>query len=129
MLNHDDSGISQLAHGDPAGARQLRAGLAAFARQVDDPQLRKLVADVLAGRRNVRQVLQSEKFNEIGEQRLANLKEGLARLTDEQRATVFDPNRTPTPDSVLDAMRGDSSPVEDSPEPEGQHIMRLHNDP
>jgi hypothetical protein len=90
----DRSGIMDLVHGDAASARDLRANLAVFARRSNSPQMHRLVSEVLAGRRNVRDVLRSEEFNDAGTKRLANAEKGIAQLTDEQRAELFDPDRS-----------------------------------
>jgi len=115
--DEDQSGITALARGDAASARELRANLAVFARQTDNPEVRSLVAGVLAGRRNVREVFQAREFNEVGLRRLANIEEGIARLNDEQRAELFNPNRPHTPTGKLAAMRDAALPPEQPPTP------------
>ncbi|HWC83419.1 MAG TPA: hypothetical protein VG756_25975, partial [Pseudonocardiaceae bacterium] len=111
----DESGITALTRGDAAGARELRANLAVFARQTDTPEVRRLVAEVLAGRRNVREVFASREFNEVGLRHVANVERGLAQLTEEQRAELFNPDRPPTPEDKLDALRDGVSISEGTP--------------
>ena len=101
----EQSGIAELVHGDESRARELRANLAVFARRSDDPAMRPLVADVLAGRRNVRDVLRAKEFNDTGLRHVANLEKGLARLREEQRAELFSPNRPGTSDEKLTELR------------------------
>jgi hypothetical protein len=101
----DRSGIMDLVHGDAASARDLRANLAVFARRSGSPRMHRLVSEVLAGRRNVREVLRSKEFNDVGSKRLARVEQGIAQLTDEQRAELFDPDRERTPAEALDALR------------------------
>ncbi|MGH3626974.1 MAG: hypothetical protein ACRDRL_05975, partial [Sciscionella sp.] len=60
--SHDESGITQIVHGDETAAREMRANLAKFARQTDSPEIRRLVAQVLRGRRSVREVFRSKEF-------------------------------------------------------------------
>jgi hypothetical protein len=63
------------------------------------------VSEVLVGRRNVREVFRTKEFNETGLRHITNIEQGLAQLTDEQRAELFDPARPRTPDEKLAAMR------------------------
>jgi hypothetical protein len=107
----EQSGIAALAHGDEASARELRADLAVFARRTDSPEIRSMVTEVLAGRRNVREVFASREFNEAGLRHLANVEHGIAQLSDEQRVELFNPNRPCTPDDKLAAMRDDGIPA------------------
>jgi hypothetical protein len=119
----EESGIAKLVHGDESRARELRANLAVFARRSVDPGIRTLVADVLAGRRNVRDVLRAKEFNDTGLRHVANIEKSLARLSGEQRADLFSPNRPRTPDETLTELRDtyDAAAVlPDVPEPTGQ---------
>jgi DNA primase large subunit len=43
----------------------------------------------LAGRRSFRAVVRTKEFNEVGMRSVANLEKGIARLTDEQRAELW----------------------------------------
>jgi hypothetical protein len=113
----DRSGITQLVHGNQNDARELRANLAVFARQVDSPALRRLVSDVLSGRRDVREVFRTKEFNDVLGARLERIERGIAQLTDEERAAVFDRSRPLTPQSTLDAMRDGDSAAPSSSEP------------
>ena len=84
----EESGIAKIVHGDEASARELRANLAVFARRSGSPEIRQMVASVLAGHRNIRDVLQTSEFNQTGMRHLENIERGLSRLTDEQRAEL-----------------------------------------
>ena len=101
----EESGIAKIVHGDEASARELRANLAVFARRSGSPEIRQMVASVLAGHRNIRDVLQTSEFNQTGMRHLENIERGLSRLTDEQHAELFDPSRPRTPNEKLAAMR------------------------
>jgi hypothetical protein len=101
----DVSGITQLVQGDASRARELRANLAVFARKSDSPEIHKLVSEVLAGRRSVRQVFRTKEFNDAGMRGMTNIEKGIAQLTDEQRAELWDPTRPRTPDETVDALR------------------------
>jgi hypothetical protein len=105
-----DSGISNLVHGSEQDARELRANLAAFARRTDDPNIRKLVSNVLAGRRNVREIFRTPEFIEAAGTHLGKIEEGLSNLTDEERAQVWDQTRARTDQSTLTAMRDAHDP-------------------
>ena len=101
----DDSGIMELVQGDMSRARQIRANLAAFSRKVDNPEIHKLVSEVLAGRRSFRDVVRTKEFNEVGMRSVSSLEKGIAHLTNEQRAALLDPNQPRTPDETVDALR------------------------
>jgi hypothetical protein len=105
-----DSGISNLVHGSEQDARELRANLAAFARRSDDPNIRKLVSNILAGRRNVREIFRTPEFAEAAGTHLDRIEEGLSNLTDEERARVWDQTRARTDQSTLTAMRDAHDP-------------------
>jgi hypothetical protein len=124
------NGIAALVHGDPQRARELRADLAVFARRSDNPNLRRQVADVLAGRRNVREVLRTPEFNNAAAAALGNIEDGLAQLTDEQRAQVWDRTRPRTQESNLDAMRDAYDPGGSlAPEPPLEPESNEHRGP
>lgn len=106
----DGSGIERLTHGDAQAAREFRANLARFARQTESSHVRKLVSEVLKGRRNYREVFRTKEFDELAGGRLANLEEGLAQLTDEERAEVWNLDREPTSDDVLTSLMDGSTP-------------------
>lgn len=106
MKEEDEkSGIARIAHGDEEKAREFRANLAVFARRSNNPQLRRLVVDVLGGRREVREVFATPEWRMAVSKNIARVERGIAALTDEQREQVFDPNRPRTPTGKLDAMR------------------------
>jgi hypothetical protein len=99
------SGIASLVHGSASDARDLRANLAVFARKTDNPRIRAMVSDVLAGRGDVRDVFRTPEFNECAARGLNRIEAGIDQLTDEQRAEVFDINRPRTQDEKIAAMR------------------------
>lgn len=105
-MNEQDekSGIARIAHGDEEAARRLRANLAVFARRTGDPQVRKLVSEVLAGRRDVREVFASKEFRQTVSTNIARIEAGIEALTDEERARVLDPDRPRTPAAKIDSM-------------------------
>ena len=107
---NDRSGIDRLVHGDPNDAKELRANLAVFARRTDDPRIRSMVTDVLAGRRNVREVFRTKEFNDAVSGGIDKIEAGIEALTDEEREWVFDRNRPPTPQSTLDKLRDEAAP-------------------
>ncbi len=109
----EESGIARLVHGDERDARELRANLAVFARRSGSPQVNRLVNDVLAGRRNVREVFRTPEFTSALSANLGRIEEGLAELTDEERAEVWDRERPRTPQTRLDFLRGDEDEPDD----------------
>lgn len=101
----DRSGIDALTHGDAGDARELRANIAVFARQSNSPRIRKMVAEVLAGKRDVREIFRTPEFTAVLGRRLGNLEAGIAALSEKDRAMVFDQTRPRTPAKTLDALR------------------------
>lgn len=53
---------------------------------------------------DVREVFRTQQFEETLANRLGNIETGLARLTDEQRAQVFDQDRPRTPEATLESL-------------------------
>lgn len=112
---HDESGITSLVGpGNEADARELRANLSRIARDTESERLRKLIADVLRGRKNVRTVFRTPEFNELAGRRLANIEAGLNQLSAEDREKVWNQPESYTDPESLDALRGiqDLNPVE-----------------
>ncbi|NKQ56925.1 hypothetical protein HFP15_29045 [Amycolatopsis sp. K13G38] len=108
----DASGITNLVGGNPDDVRELRANLAIFARNADTPtHVRRLVSDVLAGRRNVREVFRTPEFEKLVGSRLANIETGLDQLGDEQRAEVWNQERPRTSAGTLDSLRAPYNPT------------------
>ena len=99
------SGIASITGGDVRATREFRANLAVFARRQDDPEVRRMVAEVLAGRRPVGDVLRSEAFTSVGRRHFENLQAGIAAMTPEQRAEAFDIDRPRTPQRDLVGLR------------------------
>ena len=119
--DEDQSGIMDLVHGDAASARDLRANLAVFARRSDNPQIHRLVSEVLSGKRSVREVFKTKEFNDASLKHFANVEKGIAQLTEEQRAELWNPDRPRTPDETVDALRDAydvSPPAAELPRPE-----------
>ncbi|MEO5853051.1 MAG: hypothetical protein ABIQ15_11110 [Nocardioides sp.] len=116
---HDFSGIDQMTRGDARQARDLRATMAVIARRTDDPDLRALVVDVLAGRTSVRRVFEHPSFWSMAQTNLDNLEQGLERLSPEERETVTSQDRVEqTSDEDIEAMQEgrldlDAHPVDD----------------
>jgi hypothetical protein len=86
----DFSAIDAMAHGDERAARQLRADVAVISRRTDDPDLRHLCRDILAGRQSVRRMFEHPSFWAMADRNMANLEQGLARLSDEERESLMD---------------------------------------
>jgi len=124
----EKSGIARIVQGNERDARELRANLAVFARRSDSPQVTRMVGDVLAGRRSVREVFQTKEFNEALGANLGKIEEGIDQLTEEERAEVFDPARPRTPQAKLDALRGDPGPDETPDDDEdGEPVLKIRS--
>ncbi|TNC21077.1 hypothetical protein [Amycolatopsis alkalitolerans] len=106
----DPSGITKLVGGNPDDARELRANLSLFARRADTPNVRRLVSDVLAGRRNVREVFRTPEFEQLVASRVANIEAGLDQLNDEERAEVWNQDRPRTSPEALESLRAPYDP-------------------
>jgi len=87
---HDFSAIDAMAHGDERAARQLRADVAVISRRTDDPDLRQLCRDILAGRQSVRRMFEHPSFWAMADRNMSHLEQGLARLSDEERESLMD---------------------------------------
>lgn len=102
----DFSAISHITGGDERAARRLRSTIAVIMRRTEDPQLRALGAEVLAGRENVRRFLTHPSLMGMAERNFANLEEGLNRLSDDEREEVMSRvGDGHTPDEEIDEMR------------------------
>lgn len=113
-MEHDYSAITQMTRGDERQAAQLRGNLAVIARRTDDPSLRSLIEQVLAGTQSVRRVFEHPSFWAMTERNLRNLQEGLDRLDPEQREQLLDPEaRHYTPDDDVAALQTGELTVEE----------------
>ena len=77
---HDFSAISHVTGGDEHAARRLKATIAVIMRRTEDPELRALGKEVLAGRENVRRFLTHPSLMGMAERNFNNLEAGLERL-------------------------------------------------
>lgn len=104
--NADFSAISQITGGDERAARRLKATIAVIMRRTDDPELRALGKDVLAGRENVRRFLTHPSLMSMAERNFAKLEEGVNRLSDDEREDVMSRvGEEQTPDEEIDELR------------------------
>lgn len=102
---HDFSAIDAMSHGDERAARQLRADVAVISRRTDDPDLRHLCRDILAGRQSVRRMFEHPSFWAMADRNMANLERGLDRLSDEERQSLVDRvGEERTDDSEIEAL-------------------------
>jgi hypothetical protein len=114
----EQAGITNLVHSNAADARELRANLAVFARRSNSEHIRRLVNDVLSGRRNVREVFRTKEFTDKLSANLGKIEAGLDALTDDERAAVWDRDRDRTPQAALNALRDGHDSVAAQPEPQ-----------
>lgn len=80
--------ISAFTQGDRFRADGLRRNLEAIAARSDDPHVRRLVAEVLAGQKTVRELVRDETF--VGElnKGMKQFADSWEQLTPEQRAAL-----------------------------------------
>ncbi|MEV4732321.1 hypothetical protein [Saccharopolyspora sp. NPDC049426] len=64
MSNPEQEPVLDIARGDEARSRHLRASLQLLRDRVENPQFRKLVDDVLAGKASLRDVAQTAAFGQ-----------------------------------------------------------------
>jgi len=83
------NGIASLVRGNAADARELRANIVVFARRLGDPQITRMVNEVLRGQRNVRDVLRTPEFNDVGQRHVATIERGLDELSADERSAVL----------------------------------------
>ncbi|MFY1688379.1 hypothetical protein [Plantactinospora sp. WMMB782] len=77
-----------VAGGDPALSRHLRDSLKVLGERTDDPEFRRLVADVLAGRRGLREAAGSPVFAAAVDARVDQFIERWAEIPEEERAEL-----------------------------------------
>lgn len=88
MLPPDHDSVSAFTRGDPVRSRMLRENLQAIRDRTDDPHLRRLVDDVLQGRRTVRELVRDEGFVRELDAGMQRFGEHWEQLTPEQRAEL-----------------------------------------
>lgn len=84
----DDEPLLDVAGGDPALSHRLRDSLKVLSERTDDPEFRRLVADVLAGRRGLRDVAQSPAFASALNPRVEQFAKRWAESSEEERAEL-----------------------------------------
>ncbi|GAA3759664.1 hypothetical protein GCM10022225_51440 [Plantactinospora mayteni] len=86
----DDEPLLDVAGGDPALSRHLRDSLKTLGERTDDPEFRRLVADVLEGRRGLREVATTPAFASAINPRLEQFAQRWAEIPEEERAELAD---------------------------------------
>ncbi|MGI5147085.1 hypothetical protein ACQEVC_12000 [Plantactinospora sp. CA-294935] len=84
----DDEPLLDVAGGDPALSRHLRDSLKTLSERTDDPEFRRLVADVLEGRRGLREVATSPVFTSALNPRMEQFAQRWAETSEQERAEL-----------------------------------------
>ncbi|MEN3609206.1 hypothetical protein AAH979_06620 [Plantactinospora sp. ZYX-F-223] len=84
----DDEPLLDVAGGDPALSHRLRDSLKILSERTDDPEFRRLVADVLAGRRGLRDMATSPVFASALNPRLEQFARRWAETSEEEKAEL-----------------------------------------
>ncbi|MDG4790408.1 hypothetical protein O7626_31575 [Micromonospora sp. WMMD1102] len=86
--DEQDEPMLDVAGGDPALSRHLRESLKVLSERTDDPEFRRLVADVLAGRRGLREAAGTPVFASAVDARVDQFIERWAEIPEEERAEL-----------------------------------------
>ncbi|WP_110206985.1 hypothetical protein [Nocardioides daejeonensis] len=111
MMPEDWDPIAAFTRGDPLRAEALRANLTRIAEQTDQPEVRRLVQEVLDGRRTVRELVRepamvaeldrgmdafARQWSDLSpEQRAALVNQGIAEEDQRRLAAGLPPTREP----------------------------------
>jgi hypothetical protein len=88
-----DEAVMDIAHGDPAMARQLRLSLELLRDRTDNDEFRRLVDDVLTGRADLRDVYSTPAFAAGINPGVEQFAERYDQLTPEQRDEMAEQGR------------------------------------
>ena len=80
--------VEAFTGGDRTRSHHLRRNLATIAEHADDPRVRRLVEEVLAGRRTVRELVRDEAFEAVLDSGMAAFAERWQELSVEERAEL-----------------------------------------
>jgi len=87
-LPEDDQPLLDVAGGDPALSHRLRNSLKILSERTGDPEFRRLVTDVLAGRRGLREVAASPAFTSALNPRVEQFAKRWVETSEEERAEM-----------------------------------------
>ncbi|WP_406689623.1 hypothetical protein REH65_26760 [Saccharopolyspora sp. ID03-671] len=90
MSNPDQDPMLDIARGDRARSQHLRDSLQLLRGKVDNPEFRRIVDDVLAGKASLREVAQTAAFGQavapLAQQAVDRMKE----MTEDERTALAD---------------------------------------
>ncbi|GAB3964679.1 hypothetical protein V1634_01065 [Plantactinospora veratri] len=86
--DNEEEPLIDVAGGDPALSRRLRESLRILGEETDDPEFRRLVADVLDGRRGLREVVTSPVFASVLDARVDHFVQRWDEIPEEERAEL-----------------------------------------
>lgn len=102
--------VYDVAHGDLGASRHLRKSLAVIRSATTDPELRKTLDDVIAGRASMRDFGTSDGFAKVLEQVAGPKLAETFTMSEEERDRLAEQGN-----AILDQLRHE--PVEDSQQP------------
>lgn len=88
MRPRNEEPLLDVAGGDPALSHRLRDSLKTLSERTEDPEFRRLVADVLAGRRGLREVASTPGFASVLNPRVEQFAQRWAETSEEERAEL-----------------------------------------
>lgn len=113
MSRPEPEPLLDIARGDAARSRQLRSSLNVLRERTDNPQFRKLLDDVLAGRTGLRDAARTPLFAQVVTPHVQQAVERLREMPEEEKQ-----RRAAQAKAQLDRFRQEAaSPPPTRPEP------------
>jgi hypothetical protein len=85
MSKPEQEPLLDIARGDAARSRQLRSSLRVLRERTDNPQFRKLLDDVLAGRTGLRDAARTPLFDQVVSPGVQQTVERLREMPEEEK--------------------------------------------
>lgn len=85
MNQPDQEPLLDIARGDAARSRQLRSSLRVLRDRTENPEFRKLLDEVLAGRKGMREVARTSLFDQVVTPRVQQAVERLREMPEEEK--------------------------------------------
>jgi hypothetical protein len=112
MSKPEQEPLLDIARGDAARSRQLRSSLRVLRDRTDNPQFRKLLDDVLAGRTGLRDVARTSLFDQLVSPGVQQSVERLREMPEEEKQ-----RRAAEAEAQLERFREEAESVPNRPAP------------
>ena len=112
MTRPEQEPLLDIARGDAARSRQLRSSLRVLRERTDNPQFRKLLDDVLAGRTGLRDAARTPLFDQVVSPGVQQTVERLREMPDEEKQ-----RRAAEAEAQLKRFREEAESSPNRPEP------------